>query len=288
MSAPKEIQNPGSALGEAIGILIEVAVNRTLKPIAEANRCIYITAGPKNPKTNTDTKLLLRDSNGIEYNVDSVIANKQLQPLVLIESKYIRYKKHNRDKGSWVCTAHQSLRRRFSSVRSSVAVLAGSWSKTSKAMIKSADIALFEIPFDAVCNVLEKFGIDFRWTEKDRAKAYSAWEKFQALSDLQRKQIGEQLLNVVGRDLAHTISKVLDDTIPRTIKRVVVEVNTNLGEVKVYSFRSVEEALKFLKELDKEKILSTQISPTLLDDGPIQTLTSEEGDPDSEESTGSH
>ena len=116
---PKIVANPGSALGEAIGILIELAINKRLDPIAKQNNCIYITAGAKNPKTQLDTKLLLKDSNGIEYNVDAVIANTKLQPLILIESKYIRYKKHNRDKGSWVCTAHQSLRKRFSSVRSS-------------------------------------------------------------------------------------------------------------------------------------------------------------------------
>lgn len=272
MSGKKSIQNPGSALGEAIGVLIELALNRTLRPIAEANDCLYITTGLKNPKTNTDTKLLLRDANGIEYNIDSVIANKRLQPLVLIESKYIRYKKHNRDKGSWVCTAHQSLRKRFSSVRSSVAILAGSWSKTSKAMIKSADVTLFEIPFGTICDVLSRFGIDFRWEEKDRAKAYEAWGTFSALSQNQREKIGEQLLDVVKRDLAETISKVLDNTIPRTIKEVEIEVTTNLGEAKVYTFSTIEEALKFLQELDEEAILSTENSPSLFDNEKIEVI----------------
>src|SRR5438874_7571969 len=150
---PKQVSNPGSALGEAIGALIELALNRTLKPIAEANGRLYITAGPRNLKTGRDTKLLLKDSNGVEYQIDAIITNNRIQPLVLIESKYIRYTKHNRDKGSWVCTAHSSLRKRFPSVRSSIAVLAGSWSTTSKAMLRSADINLFEIPFDSICDM---------------------------------------------------------------------------------------------------------------------------------------
>src|SRR6266498_820978 len=131
-----EISNAASALGEAVGGLIEVALNRNLDEIATANGCIYISAGPRNPKTGKDTKLLLEDANGVEYHIDGVIANKRLQPLILIESKYIRYKKHNRDKGSWICTAHSSLRRRFSSIRSSIAILAGHWSKPSKAMMQ--------------------------------------------------------------------------------------------------------------------------------------------------------
>ncbi len=214
---PKTVANPGSALGEAIGLSIELAVNKKLDPIAKKNNCIYTAAGRKNPKTQLNTKLLLKDSNGIEYNIDAVIANTKLQPLILIESKYIRYKKHNRDKGSWVCTAHQSLRKRFSSVRSSVTILAGNWSKTSKTMMKSADILLFEIPFSSICKVLNKFGIDFIWDEKERDKAYVAWNKFIALPDSQRMNIGDELILFIERDLESAITAILDNTIPRII-----------------------------------------------------------------------
>ena len=34
---PKTVANPGSALGEAIGILIELAINKRLDPIAKQN-----------------------------------------------------------------------------------------------------------------------------------------------------------------------------------------------------------------------------------------------------------
>ena len=261
----QKVANPGSALGEAIGVLIEVAVNKRLDPIAKQNNCIYITAGIKNPKTQLDTKLLLKDSNGVEYNIDAVITNTRMQPLILIESKYIRYKKHNRDKGSWVCTAHQSLRKRFSSVRSSITILAGSWSRTSKAMMKSADIALFEIPFDSICKVLKKFGIDFMWDEKEREKAYNAWNKFIALANSQRIKIGDELVAFIERDLESNITQILDNTIPRRIEKVEIQVTTNLGEVKLFKFDNIEKALEFLKDLDEEKILSTEDSPSLFD-----------------------
>lgn len=140
----KIIANPGSTLGEALGALIEGEVNRLTRPIAEEYGCVYVTAGRPNPRTGQPTKLLLKDSSGNEYNIDAVIANQRMQPLVLIESKYIRYKKHNRDKGSWICTAHYSLRRSFPTIRKSIAVLAGSWSRSSKAMLNSFDINLFE------------------------------------------------------------------------------------------------------------------------------------------------
>jgi hypothetical protein len=268
---PKRVANPGSALGEAISALIELALNRSLKPVAEANNCLYITAGPRNLKTGRNTKLLLKDSNGVEYQIDAVIANNSVQPLVLIESKYIRYKKHNRDKGSWVCTAHSSLRKRFSSVRSSTAVLAGSWSKTSKAMLRSADITLFEIPFDTICEMLTNYGIDFSWDEKDREKAYQAWNNFASLSDGQKLEIGDRLISVIETDLDDTISKILDNTTPRSIQGVEIQVTTNLGEVKIFSFASIEEALKFLQELDQDELLNAEDSPSLFENQDIQS-----------------
>ncbi len=132
----EQIANPGSTLGEAIGALIESEVNRLLRPIAEEHGCVYVTAGPDSKRNGRPTKLLLKDADGNEYNIDSVIASERLQPLVLIESKYIRYTKHNRDKGSWICTAHYSLRRTFPTIRKSIAVIAGRWSASSKAMME--------------------------------------------------------------------------------------------------------------------------------------------------------
>jgi hypothetical protein len=266
------VSNPGSALGEAIGVLVEQALNDAMKVLAERNNCIYITTGPKNPRTKIDTKLLLRDLNGVEYNIDAVIANYEMQPLVLIESKYIRYKKHNRDKGSWVCTAHQALRRRFSSVRSSVAVLAGSWSKTSKAMMRSFDITLFEIPFTVICETLREYQIDFQWDEKDRDKASLAWNRFVTLSERKRKAIGCAFVDLIRTDLDDAITKVLDNTVPRAIQNIEVQVTTNLGESRIYRFKTVDAALIFLRDLDEVELLSTANSPSLFDNANIPAI----------------
>jgi hypothetical protein len=165
-----EVANPGSALGEAIGALLEDEIHRILRPLAEASNCVYISTGISNASGRA-TKLILEDSDGNGYNVDSVIINHRFQPLVLIESKYIRYKKHNRDKASWVCTAHTKLRERYSTVRKSIAILMGSWSKPSKRLLQSFEVELFEVTFDDICNVLAEFGINYRWAEKDRAQA---------------------------------------------------------------------------------------------------------------------
>ena len=265
MAPEKNIQNPGSALGEAIGSLMEESLGKVIKPLVEKRNCLYITSGPLDSKTGRKTKLLLRDATGIDYNSDALIANKKFQPLILIESKYIRYKKHNRDKGSWVCTAHTALRRRFSSIRSSITVLAGNWSKTSKALLRSFDVTLFEIPFEKLCEILADYNIDFEWDEKDRKKAYVAWKKFLTLDEKKRKAIGDRIVKMIVKDLTNTISKVLDDSTPRNITEVEVQVTTSFGEVKIFTFDNLKKAAKFLKDIDNEELLSTDRSPSLLE-----------------------
>ena len=157
----ENVQNPGSALGEAIGAQMEIALNTYLTKVVNKYSCRLISKGQENPKTKKATKLLLYDNFGTAYNIDAVVANESMQSLILVEYKYIRYKKHNRDKGSWLCTAHNAIRRRYNSVRSSIAILAGSWSGSSIAMMKSHDINLFIIPFEKITALLKKQKIKF-------------------------------------------------------------------------------------------------------------------------------
>ncbi|HEV2706878.1 MAG TPA: hypothetical protein VGV59_13195 [Pyrinomonadaceae bacterium] len=257
------VANPGSTLGEAIGDLIEDEVNRILRPIAEENGCVYVSAGLANPKTGRPTKLLLKDAAGNEYNIDAVIANQRMQPLVLIESKYIRYKKHNRDKGSWICTAHYSLRRTFPSVRKSIAILAGSWSGSSKAMMESFDVSLFEVGFRDIVDALAQYGIDFAWEEKERDKAMAAWERWQELDKDDYNEIARMLLAEIEPRLRESLAVTLNTETPRELRAVEITIETNLGESRRYTFESINEAVKFLGEFDEDEILNAEDDPAI-------------------------
>ena len=262
------IQNPGSALGEAIGSEMEKALNRFLIRVSETAGYHLISKGLGKAKSGREKKLLMYDKFGTAYNIDSVIANHAMQPVILVESKYIRYTKHNRDKGSWICTAHPALRKRYPSIRSSIAVLAGNWSKSSQAMMKSNDINIFLVKFDAICNLLAEHRIAFDWDEKDRSLATEAWAKYSRLTKAQKAAIGAAMANQVKDDLERTILTILDDSIPRKVNRVTVELHSNLGEVKVYEFETVDEAVEFLNSNElSESFLSTD-SPSLFDSSP--------------------
>jgi hypothetical protein len=255
---------------------MEVALNVFLKKLSERLDHHFISKGlseeieaAKRPiKTmfeEGNKKLLLHDKFGTAYNIDSVIANQSLQPIILIESKYIRYKKDNRDKGSWLCTAHPAIRRRYASIRSSIAVLAGNWSMTSRAMIQSYDINIFLVPFKTICELLAHHSIDFNWGEKDRITAQKSWKKYLSLTARQRAAIGEEMVNLIKKDLETLVVKILDDSTPRDIKRVSIELHSNLGEVRIYEFPSIVEAIEFLNTAELKTVFITTDSLTLLD-----------------------
>jgi hypothetical protein len=258
-----KVANPGSTLGEAIGALIEREVHRILQPIAQDNGCVYVTAGRPNPRTGLSTLLKLKDSAGNEYRVDSVIANERMQPLVLIESKYIRYTKHNRDKGSWVCLAHYSLRRTYPTIRKSIAVLAGSWSRSSKAMMQSYDVNLFDIGFQAIVDTLAEYGVDITWTEKDRDKAMAAWHRWQKLSEDQYNEIARKLLSDIEPRLREALNVTLDTAVPREITQVEVTIETNLGESRLYTFESIAVAIDFLNNFNEQEMLRDEEGPSI-------------------------
>ncbi len=263
------VANPGSALGEAIGYSMEDALKELLNEIADQYSCHYLTSGIRKTKSGKrQKKLLMSDKSGNEYDIDGVLANQSMKPLIIFESKYIRYKKHNRDKGSWICHTHSAIRRRYHSIRSSIAILAGNWSGPSQAMMHSNNINLFLIPFNHICEVLSELGIDFDWEEKDRDKAIRAWKNFNKLNSEQKKSIGIQMIDPIKDNLVILIENILDDTVEREVDKVLVELISNLGEVKVYEFESISDSLNFLKDDDLKGLFLTTDSDSLFDPPP--------------------
>ncbi len=64
------------------------------------------------------------------------------------------------------------------------------------------------------------------------------------------------------------IEKILDDSIEREVDKVLVELVSNLGEVKIYEFESVNDALDFLKQDGLKELFLTTDSYSLFDPPP--------------------
>src|SRR3972149_4519060 len=126
--------NAAAAFGEEIGKLFEVTILKGLADDVKAKSC-------------TIKPYKLKNGTGNIYQIDAVVFDKDNNPLIIIDPKYIRYTKHNRDKGSWLCVAHYNLRKTYPSIRKSISILAGRWSKPSIELIKSFGVEIIELPF---------------------------------------------------------------------------------------------------------------------------------------------
>ncbi|MBI4727663.1 hypothetical protein HY768_10685 [candidate division TA06 bacterium] len=199
------VTNTASALGEAIGIIIENEIENILKPICNDGGYNYDHGGER-PGIK-GVKLSMVNKSGNRYQLDGVIKNAKGEPIVLLESKYLRYTKHNRDKGSWTCAAHYSLRKSHTTIRKSIAVLSGNWSLPSKKFIESFGVELHVITFEHMCTVLNQYGIKFDWQEKDRRTPNKSFKAFQKLTQKQKNEIGQKLLAPIKKQIEDSILK---------------------------------------------------------------------------------
>ena len=135
-------------------------------------------------------------------------------------------------------------------------------------MMKSNDINIFQIPFSHIVDLLRARQIDFAWGEKEKEKAYQTWNSYNQLSPIEQQQIGEEMIAIIRDPLVLLVEKILDDKAKREVEKVVIEIISNLGEVKIFEFDSVEEAVDFLNEEDLDKLFLTVNSVTLFDPPP--------------------
>lgn len=239
------VANHAATLGENVGRLFEDAVVRNIAPVIEE---LGYTVGAEKMTDNDNNK----------YQIDLVVRDGDSKPVILIESKYIRYTKHNRDKGSWLCTAHHNLKKRYPTIRKLTAILAGNWSKPSLDMLKSFGVDATRIEFKHFVNVLLKYNIEFDWDEKDKETPKSSLEKFKQLSVKQKEDIGDMLISTVVEKLKNDIRHILNVTVPleRRISNVEVVLRTDLNESIVYEFKTVSAAIKQLLQLTSDRPVS--------------------------------
>lgn len=239
------VANYAATLGEGVGRLFEEAVVRNVVPVVED---LGHTAMPEKMKNGSNNK----------YQIDLVVRDKNGKPVILIESKYIRYTKHNRDKGSWLCTAHYNLKKTHPSIRKLTAILAGNWSDPSLEMMRSFGVDPVRVEFGVFTSVLSKHGIQFNWDEKDKETPRKSLKKFEQLTSKQKQAIGDELISGVTEKIKNDIRNMLKaDTPPeRRVSNVEVVLRTDLNESIAYEFSTVHEALKQLANLTADRPVS--------------------------------
>ena len=242
--------NYAAALGEAVGKLIEARMGELLIPVAVSHSYYYDRGGDR-PGIRKGKTLSLANAAGIEYRIDGVIEDRNGDPVILLESKYLRYQKHNRDKASWTCVAHHNLHKNFPTVRKSIAVLMGRWTAQSKSLMSSFGIEIHQVPFDYAADTLGLWGVEFRWQEKDSSVAEPALARFQSLPEEERHLIGIALLEPVADALTQSVSQALtlSPNVARRLKEIEILIKTTHNEYYPKVFTSAGEAILELMKL---------------------------------------
>ena len=233
-------------MGQEVGKIFEKALIDGLRPLVES---YGHSIGPERLENGTQNI----------YQIDAVIRDENRKPLILLDPKYIRYKKHNRDKGSWLCTAHYNLRKTYPSIRKTIAVLAGRWSESSVSMIQSFGVEVMQLNFDHMVGVLNSYGVDFEWEERDRGTPKHALGSFQNLSETDRHTLAMKLVDPVMDDLRASVKDVLETDLESThsrISSVEVLLKTDRNEMMLLRYDSVADAIKNMIGLmsDREDI----------------------------------
>jgi hypothetical protein len=241
--------NPASALGEAVGKSVEREVQTIIQECV-APFGLYVDVGGKR-KGRRGQKLLLVNETGNEYQIDTVVENKDGKPLILVESKYLRYKKHNRDKASWTCVAHFKLRTTYPSVKKSIAILLGNWSKPSQELMKSFGIELILVPFKRMVRVLRHHKIDFDWPEKDSETPKVGWKTYNELDDVQRRDIARKCLSNEREKIRRMILDAVraDPEKPKNIDKIELLLRTSHNEYYVKKFPHIKDTIQYLISL---------------------------------------
>ena len=190
------------------------------------------------------------------FQIDCVVSDRERRPIIIIDPKYIRYTKHNRDKGSWLCVAHYNLMKTFPSIRKSITVLSGNWSAPSIALIRSFGIEVHLIPFQHIVDTLAGYRIPFDWHEKDTVTSVMAWDRFLQLEDNDKEAIADAIIAPVIGHVVRSVETTLDAdlaTIQRRVTQVELTLKTSHGEMIASVHSTIREAAQRLLSLLEDR-----------------------------------
>ena len=226
----------GRAFGQRVGKLIEDEIHRL------AQDCLYGTEFEFLPKGQ------LTDLHGKLCTHDGLVVDREGRPYAVIESKVIQKAKHATEKAAKVAREHPDLKRAHLTLRSSIAVLAGDFTPEPLRMVEASGANLLFIPQGHLAAVCRDYGIGILWKD-DEATTYAvaALDRYNTLSQDERKHLGQRILEPVAAELREVILAAITDVPGNPVVGVWVDVFFQRGEIEHHEFDSIEAALAYLQ-----------------------------------------
>lgn len=244
-------ESPAHKFGQAIGDLLELALEPHLQKFAQKHKLYLDKKGER--KARSGKKVTWTDANNNKHDLDFVLErggteNKIGIPVAFIESAWRRYTKHSRNKAQEIQSAVLPLATKYKSSSPFVGViLAGVFTKGALTQLKSLGFGVLYFPYDSVVKAFAKFGINAAFDEKtaeaDFRKKIESWNKLPKKED-----VAKELLKLNKKGLDEFLSS-LSDTVSRFIERIIIL--PLYGQENISN--SVTEAIDFLKKYSEDK-----------------------------------
>ncbi len=149
----------GRAFGQRLGKLIEDEIHRIVQDSLYGTEFEFI------PKEQ------LADLHGKLCTHDGLVVDREGHPYAVIESKVIQKAKHATEKAAKLAREHPDMKRAHSTLRSSIAVLAGDFTPEPLRMVEASGASLLFIPQDHLVSACHDYGIRILWKDRDAAKS---------------------------------------------------------------------------------------------------------------------
>jgi hypothetical protein len=226
----------GRAFGQRLGKLIEDEIHRIVQD------CLYGSDFEFIPKGQ------LADLHGKLCTHDGLVVDREGYPYAIIESKVIQKAKHATEKAAKLAREHPDLKRAHPTLRSSIAVLAGDFTPEPLRMVEASGANLLFIPQDHLASACRDYGIEILWADHEAATyAVAALERYSALTQEERKALGQRILQPVAVQLQEVVAAAIADVPENPVVGVWVDVFFQRGEIGHHEFDSIKEALDYLQ-----------------------------------------
>lgn len=231
-----EAVGAGRAFGQKLGKLLEDEIHRVVQD------CLYGTEFDFIPKGK------LADLHGKLCTHDGLVVDREGRPIAIIESKVIQKAKHATEKTAKVAREHPDLKRTHPTLRASIAVLAGDFTPEPLRMVEASGANLLFIPQDHLASICRDYGIEILWKDRDAAQfAVAALERYNALTQEDRKSLGQRMLQPIADQLRDVVKSAIADAPENPVVGVWVDVFLQRGEIWHHEFDSIREALDYLR-----------------------------------------
>jgi hypothetical protein len=196
VSKMDKVVDPASALGEAIGHAVEDGFRELITEMVKEYGC----------KISPKRRIL--DRFGVYWKIDLPI-EKDEELRSLISVKHLTRKKHARDKGSWVVTAHRKLKETYPTIKKTLVLLLGTgWTHPVKQMIESEGIVVASPRPRLLIDILSEYDVKFEWGNKNTVTPQKSWARWQQLSNEDIKEIGKKIVYRSG--VVEKVGKILE------------------------------------------------------------------------------